>query len=214
METKLARLLGHLARGEDIDALRMAARFPRLGEHKDRITRAWAAHTNPDTYSAMGYDVAAIVADGIAADFVFTCPPYADLERYSDDPRDLSAMDYPAFVDAYRAIIDAACARLRDDRFAAIVVGDVRDKAGFYRGLPELTVAVFADAGLKKYNEAILATSVGSLPVRIASQFNASRKMGKTHQNFYVFVKGDPKKATAAIGNPDAPTQSTLFDVA
>src|SRR3990167_7795898 len=26
------------------------------------------------------------------ADFIFTCPPYGDLERYSDDPRDLSTM--------------------------------------------------------------------------------------------------------------------------
>jgi hypothetical protein len=26
------------------------------------------------------------------ADLVFTCPPYADLEVYSDDPRDLSTM--------------------------------------------------------------------------------------------------------------------------
>lgn len=34
----------------------------------------------------------------VEADFVFSCPPYADLERYSDDPADLSTMDYPAFV--------------------------------------------------------------------------------------------------------------------
>lgn len=66
-DTKLARLREMMARGDEIDALRMAARFPRLGEHKERITRAWAAHTNPDTYRAMGHDPSALVADGIAA---------------------------------------------------------------------------------------------------------------------------------------------------
>jgi hypothetical protein len=41
-------------------------------------------------------------------------------------------------------------------------------------------------------------TAVGSLPVRTGKQFKASRKLGKTHQNLLVFVKGDPKKAAAA----------------
>jgi hypothetical protein len=30
-----------------------------------------------------------VLVETIAADFVFSCPPYADLEVYSDDPRDL-----------------------------------------------------------------------------------------------------------------------------
>ena len=40
----------------------------------------------------------------------------------------------------------------------------------------------------------------GSLPIRAGKQFLASRKLGKTHQNVLVFVKGDPKKATQACG--------------
>ena len=35
------------------------------------------------------------------ADLVFSCPPYADLEVYSDDPRDLSTMPYEAFRETY-----------------------------------------------------------------------------------------------------------------
>lgn len=31
-------------------------------------------------------------------DFLLTCPPYADLEVYSDDPDDLSNMDYEDFI--------------------------------------------------------------------------------------------------------------------
>ena len=57
----------------------------------------------------------------------------------------------------------------------------------------------FRRAGLDFYNEAILITSAGSLPIRAGKQFEATRKLGKTHQNVLVFVKGDGKKATQAM---------------
>ena len=135
-----------------------------------------------------------------APDFVFSCPPYGDLEVYSDDPADLSTMPFAAFRAAYRAIIAAACAKLKQDRFACFVVGDYRDKKGFYCNFVGETVAAFEAAGARLYNEAILVTAVGSLPIRAGKQFSASRKLGKTHQNILVFCKGDPKKATAACG--------------
>lgn len=133
------------------------------------------------------------------ADLVFSCPPYGDLEVYSDDPADLSAMTPEAFAEGYRAIIAAAVKAMRPDRFACFVVGDYRDKRGFYVNFPGLTVAAFEAAGAKYYNEAVLVTAVGSLPVRVGKQFSASRKLGKTHQNILVFCKGDPKRAAAAI---------------
>jgi len=45
------------------------------------------------------------------------------------------------------------------------------------------------------YDEAILVTPVGSLPIRTGRQFKAGRKLGKTHQNILMFCKGDPKRA-------------------
>ena len=143
------------------------------------------------------------LAPDVMADFVFSCPPYADLERYSDDPRDLSTMQYDDFVAAYNAVIATACARLLDDRFAMFVVGDVRDAAGLYRNFVGHTVAAFEAAGLRLYNDAVLVTAVGSLPVRAGSQFAKARKFGKTHQNVLVFVKGNPKTATEAVGDVD-----------
>lgn len=134
----------------------------------------------------------------VFADFVFSCPPYADLEVYSDDPRDLSTMDYPEFRKAYAEIIYNSCALLKDDRFACFIVGDARDNKGFYYGLPWHTVDAFGRAGLRLYNEAALVTAIGSLPVRAAKIFEASRKLGKTHQNMLVFVKGCPERATKA----------------
>lgn len=113
-------------------------------------------------------------------------------------------MDFPAFMETYRKIIHLACDRLREDRFACIVVGDIRDKAGNYRNFVGDTKRAFLDAGLWLYNDAVLVTAVGSLPIRVGRQFTAGRKLGKTHQNVLVFLKGNAKKAVSAIGDVDA----------
>ena len=132
-------------------------------------------------------------------DFLFTCPPYFNLELYSYDKDDLSnAKDYPEFLASYRTIIRESAARLRNNRFAAIVVGNFRDGRGRYIDFVGDTIRACAEAGLEFYNEAILVTAIGSLPLRTRMQFRAARKMGKTHQQVLVFVKGDPRKAATA----------------
>lgn len=139
-----------------------------------------------------------------AFDLIFTCPPYFDLEVYSDDARDLSnAVDYQGFLEAYQTIIYNALAALRPNRFAAVVVGEVRAKDGSYVGLVPDTIRAFEQAGARLYNEAILVTPLGSTPVRTSAQFGSGRKLGKTHQNVLVFVKGDPREACAVCPMPE-----------
>ena len=134
-------------------------------------------------------------------DLIFTCPPYFDLEVYSDDGNDLSnCEDYDTFIADFRAIVAASVRRLKEDRFACVVVGDVRDERGHYRNFVSDTIGAFRDAGCELYNEAILVTALGSLPIRVGKQFTSARKLGKTHQNVLVFVKGDWRKATEACG--------------
>ena len=134
-------------------------------------------------------------------DMLFTCPPYADLEVYSDDPRDISNMPYADFMKAYREIIKNSTALLKDDRFAVIVIGEVRGKDGEYVNFVGDTIQAFKDAGLHYYNEAILVTMLGTLPLRINKQFLSGRKIGKTHQNVLVFWKGDPKNINKTVAD-------------
>ncbi len=140
---------------------------------------------------------------GVKGDLLFTCPPYADLEVYSDDPADISNMPYDKFLEAFRAIIREGLSLLKQDRFACVVVGEVRDKKGIYRNFVADTISAFIDGGASYYNEAVLVTQAGSLPIRAGKAFSSGRKLGKTHQNVLVFVKGDPKKATSACGIVD-----------
>jgi DNA modification methylase/Fe-S-cluster containining protein len=137
---------------------------------------------------------------GSSFNMLFTCPPYADLEVYSDMEGDISNMEYNQFREAYFDIISKGCAKLDDNSFAAIVVGEVRGKDGSYYNFVGDTIAAFMDAGLAYYNEIVFATMIGTLPIRAGRPFEQSRKIGKTHQNILVFCKGDPKKAASKIG--------------
>ena len=136
---------------------------------------------------------AASLCPEVEADFVFSCPPYYDLEVYSELPEDLSQYsDYGSFLAAYEQCIAASVGLLKDNRFACFVVGDMRDKAGYYRHFVTDTILAFEKAGMGLYNEAILVTALGSLPIRVGIPFEKYRKLGKTHQNVLVFYKGDP----------------------
>ncbi len=127
------------------------------------------------------------------ADMVFSCPPYFDLEVYSDSDEDLSNMSWEEFKTQYAQIIEKSVKALKDDSFACFVVGDVRDEKGFYRDFVGYTTECFEKSGAKLYNEIILINVAGSLPIRVAKQFNVSRKVGKCHQNVLVYYKGNPK---------------------
>ena len=135
-------------------------------------------------------------------DLLFSCPPYYDLEVYSNDENDLSNLEsYDDFLLLYKKIIFRSCSLLNEDSFACFVVGDIRDKNGCYRNFVGDTVSIFKDAGLNYYNEIILVNSAGTLPIRINRQFNSGRKIGKRHQNILVFYKGNPKNIKDKFGD-------------
>jgi hypothetical protein len=185
----VAGLLGYEYHGVDLSSDQVAANRKQAETIAPSVTPTWTA----------GDSMTVLAGDDIApADLVFSCPPYADLERYSDDPRDLSTMEYHTFVAAYKRIIMRACHHLRDDRFAIFVVGDIRDPRGFYRCFVQDTISAFREQGLELYNHAILVTMTGNLGMRAGRPFDTTRKLGKRHQDVLCFVKGDPRKAANA----------------
>jgi hypothetical protein len=129
-------------------------------------------------------------------DLVFSCPPYADLEVYSDDPRDISTWPYELFVEGHAKAIRDAVSRLRPDRYAVWVIGDVRDpRSGAYRGLVAETARAFRATGCHFLNEFITVDMAPSAGLRAERPFVANRKATKVHQNLLVFVKGDIRRA-------------------
>jgi DNA modification methylase len=186
----VAHILGHHYTGIDLRSEQVGANQEQADEICPTNSPRWLVGDSRNLQNLIDADE--------RFDFIFSCPPYFDLEIYSEDERDLSnAGDYVAFMEIYNDIVAQAVARLKNDRFACFVVGDIRDKRGFYRNFVSDTIAAFQDAGATLYNESILVTAVGSLPIRIAKQFQGYRKLGKTHQNVLVFYKGNPKEIKA-----------------
>lgn len=122
-------------------------------------------------------------------DLIFSCPPYADLEVYSDLPEDLSNMSYDNFKIKYFNIIKLAVNKLKPKSYAIFVVGEVRDKKGYYLDFVGDTKRAFFDCGMKFYNEMILQNNIGSAAIRVPRIFEASKKIVKVHQNVLVFYK-------------------------
>lgn len=67
METKLAKLKKMWAAGDYRAALHLAATWPRLGEHRDKITQGWAAVSNRSFYQQIGKDPAELYKAGLGA---------------------------------------------------------------------------------------------------------------------------------------------------
>ncbi len=127
-------------------------------------------------------------------DLLFSCPPYFDLEVYSDLPNDASNQDnYEDFIKILDSAFTDAIKCLKNNRFAVITVGDVRDKQGFYYRFVDDIKDIFKRNNLLLYNELILVESIGTLPQRVG-RFMEHRKIGKCHQNVLVFFKGNPKE--------------------
>lgn len=134
-------------------------------------------------------------------DFIFTSPPYYDLEIYSESEKDGSAFEtYEKFMVWYNTIFKQAVSHLKDNRFLAVKVGEIRDKkTGAYRNFVGDNISCFMDLGLHYYNEVILITPKGSLPIRAGKQFESGKKLAKGHQNVLIFYKGDLKKVMEAF---------------
>lgn len=122
-------------------------------------------------------------------DLIFSCPPYADLEVYSDLPNDISNMPYNEFISAYKSIIKKSANHLKVGGYACFVVGEVRNKKGDYIGFVPDTIEAMKDAGLKYYNECIYLNGLAGACLTAGRIMGVSRKVKKVHQNVLVFRK-------------------------
>lgn len=128
-------------------------------------------------------------------DLLFSCPPYFDLEVYSDLENDASNQkNYSDFLDILKVAFSESLKCLKENRFAVIVVGDIRDKRnGDYYNFPNDIVKIFKENGCILYNNIKLLTPIGANAIR-ASSYMRHRKTVHIYQDVLVFFKGDAKK--------------------
>lgn len=144
------------------------------------------------------------VAEHIEAesqDLLFSCPPYFDLEVYSDLENDASNQEsYEDFLQILDNAFTNAVKCLKNNRFAVITVGDVRNKkTGEYYNFPNDIINIFTRNGLKLYNNIKLLTPIGTAQIR-AGKYMKNRKTAHIYQDVLVFYKGDTNKIKENFG--------------
>jgi len=153
-------------------------------------------------------------------DFVFTCPPYYDLEVYSDNVSDLSTLNERKFDQKYEKIIYKSITKLKQNRFFGIVVSEVRNPSttgsysiGNYRKLVSKTIEMCEKHGLHFYNDMVLFNSQHQASRVGKTYFDRNRKIPSVHQNILIFVKGNPDIATEEIkgGEPICQVNGTKY---
>ena len=196
----VAAILGRSYQGVDLNPIQVAANienWQKITEIYDSSNFGVPVWTCDDSYD---FTHVGVLEDN-KFNMLLTCPPYYNLEIYSDDPKDISNFKtYEEFLERYRGIIKSSYDILADDSFAVIVVEELRKPDGTFYGFVPDTIRAFCDAGFVYYNEMILENRIMSLGVRCPKYFEQSRKVGRHHQNCLVFFKGNPKNIETKFG--------------
>lgn len=123
-------------------------------------------------------------------DVAVTCPPYHDLEQYSDQDDDISNLPtYASFNAAMWMSAHAHYERLKPGAFACIVVGNYRNKnTAELIDLRSHTVENFRDAGFLFWQEIILSKNFGSAAKRSTNAWKG-HKLVPRHEFLLIFKK-------------------------
>lgn len=122
-------------------------------------------------------------------DCAITCPPYYDLEVYSDRPEDISTLgNYAEFNGAMWLCAQSHFERLKPGAFACIIVGLFRDKRGELIDFPAHTVDNFREAGFQYWQHIILSKNFASAAVRAGNAWKG-HKLVPRHENLLIFRK-------------------------
>lgn len=128
--------------------------------------------------------------DGVDNDFdcAITCPPYYDLEIYSDHPQDISGFGtYAEFNAAMWLCANAHLEHMKPGAFVCIVVGPFRNKkTGELIDFKAHTVENFRDAGFYFHQEILLTKNFASAAVRAGTAWKG-KKLIPAHEYLLVF---------------------------
>ena len=120
-------------------------------------------------------------------DMVFTCPPYWNMEKYSDDEKDLSTFKtYDDFLEGCNRRLEIASSYLKDDGFLIVVLMDFRQKGVFYPWHTDTINFFHKNTDFKLYDTMIWEMSPRKRHP-LYPQALVNRRMLNTHEYCLVF---------------------------
>lgn len=121
-------------------------------------------------------------------DLVFTCPPYYNLEKYEDVPRQLSsAPSYELFLGMIKDGLMSAKRVLKPDGFVVYVVADFRAESELKNFHGDL-IEIGKDIGLKHW-DTVISVLRSPLPAINVGQCDRLKYTSKKHEYIIVFKK-------------------------
>jgi hypothetical protein len=159
----------------------------------------------------LGYKSQAAVIQGDArfpppwiADFLFTCPPYFDLEQYGGPIGDLSMIDvYPLFVWELGRAIRSSFDILTPGSKSVWVVGLHRDKNGYLLDIPGDVVRKHQECGFKYVDSVIIYHKNTGSKQRLGNFEKGKRRLIRTHEYALIFEKPLATKESSVVGSPE-----------
>lgn len=123
-------------------------------------------------------------------DFSYTCPPYWNVEIYSDDPKDLSnAPTYEQFLCGIEKVLKISYEILKSNSFCAWVVGNFREKkSGTMFHFNGDVVRLAEKIGFVLWDEVIW-WGASDAAYRRIGKFVKNRKIIRVHEYVEVFKK-------------------------
>lgn len=122
-------------------------------------------------------------------DFSYTCPPYYDLEVYSDLDGDMSNVEtYEQFLDMLKNSMAVAYKGLKPGSLFVMVVGNFRDKKGNLRHFNGDAVRLGREVGFVLHDELVF-WGASDVAYQRLGQFVANRRSVRVHEYVIIFKK-------------------------
>lgn len=122
-------------------------------------------------------------------DFIYSCPPYYDLEVYSNLEKDLSnAKSYNQYLQLLNKVLKNCYKVLKKDCFALFVVGNFRNKKGELEHLNGDFVNIAKSIGFKFWDELIY-MGASNVALTRCGKFEKNRKSVRMHEYIIVLKK-------------------------
>ena len=122
-------------------------------------------------------------------DFIYTCPPYYDLEVYSNMEEDLSnAPSYMEYLNMLQKVLKNCYDVLKKDSFAVFVVGNFRNKKGELEHLNGDLITKAKEVGFKLWDELIW-MGASNVALTRCGKFEKNRKSVRMHEYIIILKK-------------------------
>lgn len=132
-----------------------------------------------------------------SADMILSCPPYFNLEVYSELENDISnSKSYDLFIKSLEKMYAESIKCLKNDSFACIVIQNIRKVKSQlyidYYPFKEDVIKIFTNNGMAFYNDIVILKANGTAQMRAIPYMN-QKKIVPIHEYLLVFYKGNFK---------------------